>query len=433
MAYFEQFKQLDGTTLFSGTISATGAGTVIDTQYYGSVSIQIGGTAASITAQVEGSNDQSNWDPVLLHSSSDLAITDTISSIDDTYTLKAGHRYIRLKTAYYTGTPSVIMIGRSGAGPSAADNLTAAFNPDTPLNVNLTGGLKTDSDKALILSEKTISIGPFSTAGQFATIDVSGYSSFIFQPSFGASGLTLSTSTDGAIFYSGPPTVFINSMLNSGIGTSISSGSNGGIYYGIITGKYLRFTAVAVALTGGILILKQSVSPISIVRLQDINGSAPASTGVGGMLAVGGATVIGAATAVYPLTVGGTDLTGLVRRLQTDVSGRAFFNALSPYFNSLANNTSTVISSSNSPIANTALPINTVGSIPATYQQSAALNVQETSQYEGQNLTELLAQILLEMRIMNQQLYELPRLIATNQASSDPPETFRQEPSIFTI
>lgn len=59
--------------------------------------------------------------------------------------------------------------------------------------------------------------------------------------------------------------------------------------------------------------------------------------------------------------------------------------------------------------------------------------VQDVTQQEGQSHIELLAQILLELKILNQQIYELPRLMASGQASVDPPETFRQEPSIFNI
>jgi hypothetical protein len=66
-------------------------------------------------------------------------------------------------------------------------------------------------------------------------------------------------------------------------------------------------------------------------------------------------------------------------------------------------------------------------------QQLPAESVTDTTQFEGRSQIELLALILLEMKIMNQQLYELPRLIASGQPSIDPPEVFRQEQSIFNI
>jgi len=59
--------------------------------------------------------------------------------------------------------------------------------------------------------------------------------------------------------------------------------------------------------------------------------------------------------------------------------------------------------------------------------------VQDATQTEGQSRDELLTQILLELRILNQQIYELPRLLVTGQQASDPPDTLRQEQSIFKI
>jgi hypothetical protein len=59
--------------------------------------------------------------------------------------------------------------------------------------------------------------------------------------------------------------------------------------------------------------------------------------------------------------------------------------------------------------------------------------VQDITQQEGQSQIELLAQILLELKILNQQMYELPRLFATGQVSPDSPEMLRNEQSIFNI
>jgi len=59
--------------------------------------------------------------------------------------------------------------------------------------------------------------------------------------------------------------------------------------------------------------------------------------------------------------------------------------------------------------------------------------VQDATQFEGQSQIELMAQILLELKILNQQIYELPRLIATGTQARDEPQTLRIEPSIFNI
>jgi hypothetical protein len=59
--------------------------------------------------------------------------------------------------------------------------------------------------------------------------------------------------------------------------------------------------------------------------------------------------------------------------------------------------------------------------------------IEDVGQLEGQSQIEILSQILIELKILNQQIYELPRLLVTGQQASDPPDTLRQEPSIFII
>ena len=79
--------------------------------------------------------------------------------------------------------------------------------------------------------------------------------------------------------------------------------------------------------------------------------------------------------------------------------------------------------------------IKTTGTISAAQspQNISAVAVEDPDQFEGQASIELIAQLLVEMRIMNQLLYELPNLLATGQSSKDPPEAYRSEQSIFKI
>jgi len=74
-----------------------------------------------------------------------------------------------------------------------------------------------------------------------------------------------------------------------------------------------------------------------------------------------------------------------------------------------------------------------IGMLPHTYQQTGAMNVQDTSQNEGQNFVELLAQILLELKILNQQMYELPIRLTYSNPGADSPETYRNDPTFFNI
>lgn len=430
MAYFEQFKQIDGTLLYSGTIAATGAGSAIDTQYYGSVSIQVAGSG-SIFAQIEGSNDGSDWDALLLNSTGEIAVTDTINSIDDTFFIKTGHRYIRFNVAKYTGAPTFTIFGRSGTGPSAADNLSMAFNPDTPINVALQN-VRRDSSDALILSDAiTFDI---SKIGQYV-FDTRGYQSVVLNISATPTGsFTAAFGHDGNLF---PITTYFNSVTSTTVFTNNMNAA--GTYTTAVLGRYLKIVSPGAATGVATITLKQAPHSLQstqvnqglgLTNLTHIGGTATVTGGVAGILAVGGNIAPGTTPTANPLLMGGADLNTLTRRVQTDSAGKPLINALSPYFNTFSNNTTSGISSSNSPGANTVLPINTVGSIPASYQQSAALNVQDTSQFEGQNKLELLAQILLELRILNQQIYELPKTLATSNYG-DAPESIRQEPSVF--
>lgn len=66
-------------------------------------------------------------------------------------------------------------------------------------------------------------------------------------------------------------------------------------------------------------------------------------------------------------------------------------------------------------------------------QNVTAVPIEDVDQFEGQSSIELLAQILLELRIMNQQLYELPRLIANGLPSPDEPQQMRIDSTLFNL
>ena len=76
-----------------------------------------------------------------------------------------------------------------------------------------------------------------------------------------------------------------------------------------------------------------------------------------------------------------------------------------------------------------------VGEIPASQTPGyvTATPTIDVNQLEGQSQIELLSLILLEMRIMNQQLYELPGLLARGLSAQDEPQAMRIEPSMFNI
>ena len=76
-----------------------------------------------------------------------------------------------------------------------------------------------------------------------------------------------------------------------------------------------------------------------------------------------------------------------------------------------------------------------VGEIAAAQNPNVvtAVPVEDVDQFEGQTAIEIMAQILLELSIMNQQLYELPRLIAAGLPSPDEPQKMRIDSTLFNL
>ena len=445
MAYLEQVKIQDGATLYSGTISAIGPTTIIDTQYYGSVAIQISGPlGTSIVAQTQGSNDQSDWNALLLNSTGDITVTDTINSVDDTFILKTSHRYIRLNVAQFTGAPLVTIIGRSGTGPNAADNLTAAFNRDTPLQVAFGNGVKQDAFGALILSDGI----PFYLNGNNNTyvINLNGYSSIYLHLS-GSQTVSATQSIDGTLWSA----CYFGIHNNNSQTTTPNSA---GIWIAPVLGQYLKLVvtgAVATTMTAAVVLkntpmnagyYNSGIAPLNLqlissatnntataqlgMTIVNYGGTAVVNGGVAGLTGVGGNIGVGVAPTANPVPVGGIDPSGLTRRTLQDANGRTqVISAAYPGSTHTYPTTTNILGSNNSFMLGISSQAQSMQNIPT-------LGIQDHSQYEGQLQIELLAQILLEMKIMNQQLYELPKIQNLGMLNPpDTPEQLRSDPSIF--
>lgn len=435
MAYFEQINLIDGTTLVSANVTSNVVSSAIDTTNYASVTVSVTenpGSLGYFTMYLEGSNDQVEWFTLLVDPIDELAPTDSITRIGG-YSLKTTFKFIRYNVTLLEAGAAInlVLVGRSGTGSSGADKLSAAFNPDTPLQVAFGQGVKQDRFGALMLSDGV----PYYMQGNNTYMfNLNGYSTIVMQ--LGAvQTATCSQSIDG-VFWSA---CYFGSTNAT---TTTNAPNNVGIWTGPVVGQYLRvvLSVAAAGPTQCSIILKQApmngsywntgAGSVNIAQstatipanITQLGGSAITSAGIAGTLAVGGYHAVNAAVTTNPTLIGGSDAANLTRRFISDTGGRQLITgAFAPTFGY----------NSNSPQANTTFPMYSVGVIPATYLQTGALNVQDTAQFEGQNQLELLSQILLELRIMNQQLYELPRLIATQQPATDAPETFRQDPSIF--
>lgn len=438
MAYLETINLPDAVVLYNDTVMAPTVGPTLDTTGFGNIVVQVD-CETQIQAIMEGTNDQVDWFPIFVNPLNDLNVTDAILA-EGGYQFKTTFKYIRFNVSYCGGGDGCkfIIIGRAGQGDNASDMLAAAFNPDTPLRVAFGSSVKQDNNGALILSDGI----PYLLEGSNTfLINLDGYSTIIIQSS-STQTITPTQSIDG--------TYWNATLFGLHNGTTISATPNAaGIWIAPVLGKYLRIV-LSGAVAGPTLVsvmLKQAPmngtyynsgqAPTNLAQIAgaavsattaqlglnvvNYGGTAVVTGGVAGMPAVGGNIAPGSAPTANPVPVGGVDTGGLTRRLLTDITGRALI-AGSQYLTNVGK----------SPTANASYPMNTLGVLPSSYQQSAALNVQDTSQYEGQNTQELLALILLELRILNQQIYELPKTLATSNYS-DPPEALRQEQSIFNI
>jgi len=119
------------------------------------------------------------------------------------------------------------------------------------------------------------------------------------------------------------------------------------------------------------------------------------------MMPVGGNTAAGTVPTGYPVNVSGVDpVTGKAWRVAVDSMGRLTPQGQSP----------------------AALGI----------QNQPTLNVLESSQTEGQSISELLVQILRELQIFNLKLHELPRILHTGLGlMSDEPSSLRNDPTLL--
>jgi hypothetical protein len=313
---------------------------------------------------------------------------------------------------------------------------------NSPLNVKLqaqNSGIKQDLSGAFILSDAPQPVTVNHAIGASTVIDTQGYQTIQIttNATYAATG-GVQFSNDGLIFSPNATGVniagFMSTVLTASTNISVPC-----------LGRYAKI----VATTAGqfTYYLRNIQAQQANQNLSAINGAAVSSTtaqlgmnivqmggfatvtgGVAGTLGVGGTNSVGGGTSSNPVIIGGVDPIGFVRR------------ATSTPLGDLITGNRTV------PSSNAALSSATTGNAPITnagFNNQIALSVQDTSEYDGQDQVELLAQILQEMKIMNQQLYELPKILAgalqgstvpvtgTNVQLGDEPTQMRNDASLF--
>ena len=151
---------------------------------------------------------------------------------------------------------------------------------------------------------------------------------------------------------------------------------------------------------------------IPSVNVLQLNGGTQVSAGVAGTQAVGGNIAQGVAPTANPVLVAGVDAGTLTRRILTDTAGRIALSSVDP--SSVVRNIGVL-----SPAAGA--------------QNTAILPTADQSLYEGMSLIEIMAMILVELKIANHQRYEMPYLLNNGITNvQDTPDALRADSTLFT-
>ena len=261
-------------------------------------------------------------------------------------------------------------------------------------NVKVINPPKLDANNATVLSDAPSTIQLGGAVGSNLVIDTTGYQSLNISTQGMAANVQ--ASNDGITW-----TTLTGNPL--AIGSQVTAvAANTGYSFPCIA-RYIRFVVTTAGTATAYLRAQPWTASYTTtgfaVNTTQISGTSIVTGGVAGIQAIGGNIAAGVAATANPVPVGGVDSSGLTRRLLTDATGRLAVAASA-----------------------------TAGSF---YNQTAALTT-DVTQFEGATQIELLTQMLLEMRIMNQQLYELPNLLnSAISYSPDPPEAFRADPTVF--
>jgi hypothetical protein len=421
----------DNTTLFNGTVTTAGPGSTLDLTGFDTALIQVTGIFSGIIT-FERSLDNVNWFIALV---TELNALNQKTQIESTgiFSVRGEAQYLRYNITNITGSVNLLIDGNQNA-INAGDKLSWAMDEtnNSPLNIRLqaqNSGVKQDNAGAFILSDAPTAVQVNLTATQNSiTIDTQGYQTISITTGAGIIA-AVSGSNDSLTFQPN-----IGYSLLSGLSTSALAAS-GNFIFPCLT-RYIRVIASA----GGQFtyylrnqpytnpsVNLQQVNGVTIsqataqfgMNIVSVGGTATVTGGLAGTLGVGGSTAVGVAPTSNPIIAGGIDPGGLGRRLAADALGTLFVSS-----RVVPSSTAALGTSTQAPV-----PVATAG-----YDNRVALSVQDTMQFEGQNHVELLGQILQEMKIMNQQLYELPRFMAAQMngyqfATSLPQPVLGDEPT----
>jgi len=433
----------DNTNLLNTTVSTVSIGTGIDVSGFSTLLVQVSGSTFNGIITFERSLDNVYWSPALV---TELNALNQKTQIETAglYFVRTEAQFIRYNVTNISGSATIVIDGSQNV-VSNADKVAWAMDEtnNSPLNIKFqsqNSGVKQDLSGAFILSDApqpvTVNTSVTNTTN---IIDTQGYQTI--QITTGATFIAtggIQFSNDGVTFATG-----IGATAGGVFNNSLAALSS---YTYPILGRYARIVATAAG--SYTYVLRNNPAQESSQNLNAINGVAVAPTtaqlgvavvnmgtgaavvsgGLAGTLGVGGTNAVGVASVSNPVLIGGVDPTGLARRASTTMLGDVI----------TGNRT---IPSSSGALSSTTTGNTPIGS--AGYINQIPHTVQDTSQFEGQSQVELLAQMLQEIKILNQQLYELPKVLSlalqgptapqqgSNVQLGDDPFILRNDSSIF--
>jgi hypothetical protein len=318
-----------------------------------------------------------------------------------------------LNAAQTQDQPLFTAITGDPVGDFAGVNLLeSVITGDLQFNVNVVNPPKLDPRGAMILSDAPAPIILNGPAGSVYYIDTIGYNSISFTSGTLVGSASIAMSNDGINWASA--TGFTTSSGN--LPTSIIGNIASATTHFSCVARYMRVTITTTcSLTAYLRTAQLTQNPLTPIPTNLFVGTTTAVTGgLAGTLGVGGGSAIAVAPTYNPVTAGTVD-TGtpgvlaavpVTRRLLSDNQGR-IRNA----------EEASVYPFNQGPLKGG--------------DQGGTLNVQDSTQYEGQSIAELLFQILMELKIQSQQLYDLPQYLNSGTITQDDPARFRADPTFF--
>jgi len=434
----------DNTNLFTGTVTTTGAGSAIDVTGYATALLQLSGDSFRGIVTLERSLDNVIWYPCLVTEMNALNQKTEISALG-IYAVRTEAQYLRYNVTNISGSLSLTIDGGTSI-ISPVDKISWAMDEtnNSPLNIRFqaqNSGVKQDLSGAFILSDAPAPV--LVTTGVTNTtniIDTTGYQTIhLTTGTTFASTSGVQFSNDGITFGTGSPSttslgVYAVALVASTSYTIPVQGrfarivaTTAGSYTYVLRNIQPQITGQNLVAIGGTAV-SQTTSQLG-VNIVNVAGGTAITGGVTGTLAVGGTNAVGIASASNPVLIGGVDPTGLARRAATTMLGDV------------------ITGNRTIPTSSGALSSTTTGNTPiggASFNNQIPHVVQDLLQHEGQNHVELLAQILTELKVLNQQFYELPKVLSlalqgptapqqgSNVQLGDDPFRLREDSFIFT-